>query len=92
MITLHIEHEISDFGVWHRAYSSFADHRRQAGVLAERIGRPADDERYVVIGLDFGTSAEAGRFLEFLTTQVWTDPSRSPALAGQPRTRILEVV
>ena len=45
-----------------------------------------------LIGLDFGTSAEAGRFLEFLTTQVWADPGSSPALAGRPRTRILQVV
>ena len=92
MVTLHIEHEISDFGVWQRAYASFAGQRRQAGVRAERVGRPVDDERYVMIGLDFGTSAEASRFLDFLTTQVWANPGSSPALAGRPRTRILEVV
>ena len=92
MVTLHIEHEISDFGVWQQAFASFAGHRREAGVRAERVGRPVDDERYVVIGLDFGTSAEAGRFLDFLNRQVWSNPGNSPALAGRPRTRILEVV
>jgi hypothetical protein len=92
MVTLHIEHEISDFVVWQRAFASFAGQRRQAGVRAERVGRPVDDERYVMIGLDFGTSAEASRFLDFLTTQVWANPGSSPALAGRPRTRILEMV
>lgn len=92
MVTLHIEHAISDFSVWQRAFASFAGHRQRAGVRAERIGRPVDDERYVMIGLDFDTSAEAARFLDFLTTQVWASPGNSPALAGRPRTRIVEVV
>jgi len=78
MVTLHIEHEISDFGVWQRAFASFAGHRRQAGVRAERVGRPVDDERYVMIGLDFDTSAEAGRFLDFLNSHGRIAAVRSP--------------
>ncbi len=74
------------------AFGSFAGQRRQAGVRAERIGQPVDDEHYVMIGLDFDTGAEAERFLGFLTTQVRASPGSSLALAGQPRTRILELV
>lgn len=92
MVVLHIEHAISDFGTWEKAFLSFADRRRQGGVKAERVCRPIDDERYVVIGLDFDTAEQAARFRQFLISQVWAIPENSPALVGQPSTRILEVV
>lgn len=87
MPTLHIEHAITDFDSWSSAFSRFADVRREAGVRAERVRRPVDDPRYVVVDVDFGTTAEAEAFLRFLETQVW--PS-SPALVGTPKTSILE--
>jgi hypothetical protein len=90
MSTLHIEHPITDFATWRDAFSRFADQRRSAGVRAERIQQPVDDERYVVIDLDFPTREQARRFLTFLETTVWTSSGSSPALAGTPRTRILE--
>ena len=91
MVVLHIEHSVSDFGTWQKAFSSYADRRRQAGVKAERICRPTDDERYVVIGLDFDSAEQADRFRQFLINQVWSNPENSPALTGRPSTRILEV-
>lgn len=92
MVTLHIEHAITDYRTWQRAFDRFADVRRANGVLRHRIHRPAEDERYVLIGLDFGTREEAATFLDILTTRVWSTPANSPALAGAPRTRILELV
>lgn len=89
MPTLHIEHAITDFGVWKGAFDRFAEMRAQSGVLEHRILRPLDDPHYVVIDLDFETTDEAERFLGFLTTQVWSDRGNSPALAGTPQTRIL---
>ena len=91
MNTLHIEHPISDFSTWSAAYARFAPRRRAGGVLAERVTRPVDDPRYVVVDLDFGTREEAEAFLAFLRAEVWSDPDRSPALAGTPVTRVLEV-
>jgi hypothetical protein len=90
MPTLHIEHPITDFETWSSAFARFAEARRQAGVRAQRVQRPADDPRYVVIDLDFGTLREAETFLRFLKTQVWGVPGNAPALAGSPQTRILE--
>jgi hypothetical protein len=78
-----------DFAIWRAAFDRFAEVRARSGVQAHRVWRPVDDEAYVVIDLDFATTEEAERFLEFLRTRVWSSPDTAPALAGTPRTRIL---
>lgn len=90
MTTLHIEHPITDFAVWTAAFDRFADARRQAGVRAQRVQRPIDDDSYVVLDLDFDGVDSAERFLTFLRTKVWAVTANSPGLAGSPVTRILE--
>ena len=90
MATLHIEHAITDFGLWSAAFDRFADFRKQSGVRAQRVQRPVDDPHYVVVDLDFDTAGQAERFLEFLQTKVWASSNNAPALAGTPQTRILE--
>jgi hypothetical protein len=92
MVTLRIEHAITDFGTWKQAFDRFATARRDGGVVRHRVHRPADDPRYVLIELDFGTGAEAARFREFLTARVWSTPANAPALIGTPRARILDLV
>jgi hypothetical protein len=92
MTTLHIEHPITDIATWRAAYDRFADHRRQAGVHAERVAQPVDDGHYVVVDLDFPSREEAERFLGFLQTTVWASREASPGLAGTPQTRLLEPV
>ena len=92
MPTLHIEHAIVDFELWSTAFERFAQHRREAGVRRHRIHKPVDDPKYVVIDLDFDTTDEAQRFLEFLQTKVCASPANAPALAGTPQTKILEPV
>jgi hypothetical protein len=89
MATLHIEHTISDFDAWRAAFSRFGRARGDGGVLAARVYRPVDDDRYVLIDLDFTTVDQAERFREFLRTRVWSTPDNAPALAGSPITRIL---
>ena len=90
MATLHIEHPISDFDTWNAAFARFAAARRQAGVRDQRVLRPVGDPAYVVVDLDFDTVGEAERFLGFLRANVWAVADNSPALAGEPQTRILE--
>ena len=90
MVTLHIQHPITDFDAWTSAFQRFSDARANAGVRAERILQPVDDAKYVVIDLDFDTAGEARSFQGFLTTQVWANPKNSPGLAGTPETMILE--
>lgn len=89
MNTLHIEHEISDFALWEGAFTSFAGARTHAGVRAERVSRPVDDDRHVVVDLDFDDAAAAAEFLAFLRSVVW--PS-SPVLVGDVRATVLEPV
>lgn len=90
MATLHIEHAITDFDTWTRAFDGFADARRSAGVREQRVQRPVDDSRFVVIDLDFDSTEDAETFLNFLKARVWANPESSPALAGPPATMILE--
>ena len=92
MVTLRIEHAISDFDTWKLAFDRFATQRRDSGVLGHRVHRPTDDPCYVLIELDFGTHDEASTFLEFLTTRVWSSPANAPALVGSPKTAILDLV
>ncbi|MFN8034701.1 MAG: hypothetical protein U0V73_02035 [Acidimicrobiia bacterium] len=89
MVTLHIEHPITDYAVWRGAFDAFADARRNAGVVGERVAQPVDDARYIVVALDFANEGEAAAFLEFLETQVWASEQAAPALDGRPRTLIL---
>ncbi|MFF6776913.1 hypothetical protein ACFY8W_25655 [Streptomyces sp. NPDC012637] len=91
MITLHIEHPVTDYAVWKRAFDRFAGARADAGVLRHTVRRPVDDPAYVVVDLGFAETGQAERFLRFLTTTVWARPADSPALAGRPRTRVLTV-
>ena len=90
MVTLHIEHPITDYSTWRTAFDSFADARRNAGVIGERVTRPVDDPRYIVVALDFESTDRAAAFRHFLETQVWSSPTASPGLDGTPRTAILQ--
>jgi hypothetical protein len=92
MATLHIEHPITSFTDWETAFQRFAAMRARAGVRRQQVQRPVDDARYVVIDLDFDTVEEAEGFLSVLKERVWSSRESSPALAGDPQTRILETV
>ena len=89
MKTLRIEHKITDYTVWKGAFDRFADMRAAAGARGYLIRRPVDDAQYVIVDLDFDSSEEARAFVEMLRTRVWSTPANSPALAGDPITRIL---
>jgi hypothetical protein len=92
MATLRIEHPIHDYQAWQAAFDRFAQAREQAGVHGYVIRRPADDPRYLMLDLEFGSAGQAAAFEQFLRTRVWSAPDASPALAGVPVTRILDVV
>lgn len=92
MVTLHIEHPITDYPTWRGAFDGFAEARRASGVRAERVARPVGDANAIVVDLDFDSAAAASDFLAFLETAVWSSPDASPALAGRPRTVIVEPV
>ena len=91
MNTLRIEHPITDYTVWKQAFDRFADMRKAGGVRSHVIRRPVDDPHYVIADLDFDSTQEAKAFLDTLRTRVWSTPGNSPALAGDPRTRIVVI-
>src|SRR5260370_34176359 len=84
MATLHIQHPITDFETWTTAFNRFSEARRNAGVQAQRIQGPGDDEKYVVLDLDFETGDKAQTFLGLMRNTIWTNAANSPGLAGTP--------
>ena len=91
MPTVRIEHGIHDFDTWKAAFDRDPAGRKRSGVQHYQILRPVDDPAYIMIDLDFGTTAEAESFLEMMK-KVWSSPQAAPALAGKPQTRIVERV
>jgi hypothetical protein len=91
MPTLQIEHAISDFDVWKRAFEADPVRREESGVRRYRVYRPLDDPRYVEIDLDFDSLAEAEAFRTALEG-LWRSGRAAPALAGMPQARIVEEV
>lgn len=92
MPTLHIEHPITDLETWLGAFRRFEDARAKAGVRAQRVHQPVDDDRYIYVELDFDDVEAAEAFKRFLETRVWSSGDASPALAGTPRARVLNDV
>lgn len=92
MATLHIEHAITDLQTWLEAFRRFADARAGAGVRAERVHQPVDDESYIYVQLDFDDVPAAEAFLGFLRSTVWASSEASPGLSGTPTGRVLTSV
>ena len=91
MPTLQIEHRISDFDLWKRAFDSDPLRREESGVRAYRVYRPADDPRYIRIDLDFDTPGEAEAFGDRLR-ELWGSARSTPALVGSGSARIVDEI
>lgn len=92
MARLHIEHAITDLSTWLGAFDSFGQARRDAGMTAQQVHQPIDDEQYIVVDLDFPSVEAANSFKDFLEQVIWQTADMSPGLAGTPRARVLEEV
>jgi hypothetical protein len=91
MATLQVEHPISDFDVWKKAFDADPVSRKESGVRRYRVFRPLDDPCYVKIDLDFDSLDEAEAFRTALQG-LWSSGRAAPALAGTPQTRIVAEV
>jgi len=89
MATLHIEHPINDLQAWLDAFTKFEEARKRAGVRAQSIRQPVDDDKYIYITLEFDDVQAAMGFKDFLEKNVWASADASPALAGTPTARVL---
>jgi hypothetical protein len=92
MTTLRIEHAITDYPLWRKAFDGFAAARAQAGVRSFAIRLPVDDRQYVMVDLEFDSAGPAQTFADFLRQHVWSSPASSPELVGPPQTRILDLL
>jgi hypothetical protein len=88
--TLHIEHPITGYEQWRAAFDHAEHLRTEGGVIAQRVSQPIDDDRYIVVQLDFDDAEHAAAFLDILRTRIWADPARAPGLGGSPRTLVLQ--
>ena len=89
MAILRIEHAVADYAAWKEAFDGDPAGRERSGVRSYRIMRPADDERYVLIDLEFDTPEEAEGLLR-RCARVWSRVTGT--LITDPRTRIVESV
>ncbi len=55
-----VHHRVADYDAWKQVYDSFADAKREGGVVWQEVLRPADDPNMVVVGHWF-ESADAAR-------------------------------
>jgi len=70
MHVLRIEHPIADYAGWKKAFDSDPVGRERSGVRRYRILRPVDDQKYVMVDLEFDTRAEAEGLLNAIRA-VW---------------------
>jgi hypothetical protein len=89
MYTLRIEHAVVDYARWKASFDADPLGRRGSGVRAWRVLRLADNDRYVVIDLDFADRDAAVGFEQRLQ-ELWKTPPAAAALDGAPRTWLLE--
>ena len=88
---MQVEHAITDFDVWQRAFAADPVRRQESGVKRYRVFRPLDDPRYVRIDLDFDSVPEEEAFRAALEG-LWRSGRAAPALSGSGSTRIVEEV
>jgi len=89
MYVLRIEHPVPDFAGWKKAFDGDPIGRERSGVRRYRVSRPIDDEKYVLVDLEFDTSAQAEALLAALRA-VWGRVEGK--VITSPRARIVEVV
>jgi hypothetical protein len=91
MPTLRIEHPTQDFATWKAAFDRDPADRSKSGVQRYSIYQPVDNPHYVLIDLEFDTVAQAEGLLASMK-RIWSSGAAGPALGGEPRTQILEVM
>ena len=84
---LRIEHPVTDFERWRRAFDSDPAGRELGGVRRYRIMRSSEDHRLVMIDLEFDSPEQAQEFLVRLRA-LWTRVE----FVADPRARVVELV
>ena len=89
MYTLRIEHKISDYDSWKKAFESDPVGRKKMGVLQYRISRPVEDKKYIIIDLEFDKAEQAEALLAAMRV-VWGNVAGK--IIMDPQAKITEVL
>lgn len=89
MPTLQIEHEVSSYDGWKKAFDSDPINRKQSGVKRYRIYKSSGDTKLVIVELDFDNIDNLHTTLQALQN-LWTKVQGSIML--NPKTRIIEII
>ena len=89
MTILQIEHNISDFNVWKKAFDSDPINRKKSGVVRYSIMRPVDNPKYIMIDLEFNNLKNAEDSLVELQ-KLWGKVQGK--LIMNPKTQILHKI
>lgn len=89
MPTLRIEHAVPDFEAWKHAFDSDPADRRGSGVRRYQVLRSVEDPNFVMVDLEFDSTAEAEGLLDKMR-QIWGGPGK--AVMKDPRAQIAETV
>lgn len=88
MVILQIEHSTASYEGWKQAFDNDPLGRKQSGVRFHRILRPVDDEKTVMVELEFDTLEAAEAMIEKLH-QLWSRVDAS--IMMNPHARIVEI-
>lgn len=89
MFILRIEHPVSSFDGWKKAFDSDPVAREKSGVRRYRILRPVDNSKYVMIDLEFESVAQAEALLAAMRN-IWGRVQGT--IITDPKARIVEEV
>jgi hypothetical protein len=87
MHVLRVEHPVSNYDEWKKAFDNDPIGRRKFGVVRYRILRAADDPNYVMIDLEFDGAGEADRMHKALR-DLWGQVD----VIRDPQTRTAELL
>ena len=91
MNTLRIEDRVHNYDSWRQTFDKFDALRREKGVRAYRVSRPADDPLRVFIDLDFDSPTRAEDFRETLA-KIWRTPQSRDQLADHVQPLVLDIL
>ena len=89
MIVLQIEHKVSNYDEWKKAFESDPINRKKLGVCRYTISQPVDDLNYIIIELEFKEQKNAEDALIALRT-LWGNVEGK--LMFNPKTRITNII
>ena len=87
MPTLRIEHAVTEYEGWKRAFDSDPADRKGHGVRSYHVLRSVEDPNFVMIDLEFDSQPEAEAMLATMRG-VWAGPGKD--VMRNPQARILD--